>query len=268
MLKIVEAQAGMFMVLDNDSLGKTLIEKGDFEPHFYQLAKNIVATGDTCIDCGANLGYHTVRMAKLVGPTGKVFSFEPQRIIHQQLCGNVFLNGLRNVLCINAALGNCNQRVQMDPVDVDQPDINIGATKLGQQGEDCQMVMLDNNLVSEVKFIKIDVQGCEVALLSGAQELLKKSRPFIFIEVEDNWLKCFGVSSEILLNKLLEMGYVVLRINTEWPSDHLAIPREKYHWLTEIVKDLTYSYDVIDGVSVKVSLDRAEPKLYGSFIVT
>ena len=58
------------------------------------------------IDIGANNGHFTVEFAQYVGDNGKVHSFEPQRIIFQQLCGNVFLNGLDNVYTYNVALGD------------------------------------------------------------------------------------------------------------------------------------------------------------------
>ena len=141
---ITDTVHGKFMVLPNDSLGQALIQKNDFEPHFYNIAKNVIKPGDICLDCGANLGYHTITMAKLAGSSGKVISFEPLRVIYQQLCGNVFINDLRNVFCFNVALGNENKMIQMDYVDVDRPQgINIGATKIGGGGDVVQMIKID-----------------------------------------------------------------------------------------------------------------------------
>jgi FkbM family methyltransferase len=97
-------------------------------------------------------------MAKMVGPTGRVGAFEPLRVIYQQLCGNVFINDLRNVFCFNLALGNKNEMIQMEYVDVDrQQGVNIGATKVGNGGDMVEMLKLDNVITSGVSFIKMDV---------------------------------------------------------------------------------------------------------------
>jgi FkbM family methyltransferase len=256
-------------VLPNDSLGKALIENRDFEPHFYNVVKNIVKDGDTCLDCGANLGYHTVTLSKLVGRTGKVISFEPLRIIYQQLNGNVFLNDLRNVYCLNAAVGNERKLIQMDYVDVDATQINIGATKVGVGGDVVEMVRIDDIISNGVSFMKVDVQGSELLLLAGAETLIKNSRPIMFVEVENNWLRCFNESSESLLNKLLSLDYILARINTDYPCDHVAIPREKKHMLDIIMKDAGYPIDIIDGKSIQIHFNRQSHSniLYGSYTV-
>jgi FkbM family methyltransferase len=270
MTTIVNARAGRFMVLPNDALGQVLQEKGDFEPHFHQLAKNIIKLGDLCLDCGANLGYHTVDMARLTGPQGRVVAFEPLRLIYQQLSGNCFLNDLRNVVTLNTAIGHENGVVQMDAVNVDAAGVNIGGTKVGQGGDTAQIVKLDGLNFKNVAFMKIDVQGCEVRLLEGAEKTIAASRPVMFVEIENNWLNCFGFDSGKLMNRLLGIGYLLVRINTEYPCDHLAVPLEKEHLLGQYLKDLQHPYDIIKGRSVEVRFDRGGPYnhiLYGSYTV-
>lgn len=270
MQTIVKTEVGSFMVLPNDSLGKELIVKGDFEPHFSQVIRNIIKTGNTCIDAGANLGYHTVGMARLVGKNGHVISFEPLRIIYQQLCGNVFINDLRNVTCLNNALGNSNDMVCMNFVDVDSENVNIGGTTIGYGGDVVEIIKLDDLHLTDVTFMKIDVQGSEVRLLQGAHKTINKFRPIMFIEVENIWLNQFGTSSEELLNILLSMNYMLVRINTNYPCDHIAIPKEKNFMFAEIIKNLQFPYDIIDGKSVKIYFDRTSysDMLYGTFEVT
>lgn len=271
MPNIIEAKHGNFLILPNDALGQALINKGDFEPHFYNVAKNVIKEGDICLDCGANLGYHTVTMAKLVGKSGKVVAFEPLRIIYQQLSGNVFLNDLRNVVTINAAIGNEQKITQMDYVDVDNPNgVNIGATKVGSSGDQVEMIPIDLVIQEDVSFIKIDVQGSEVALLNGANEMIKKSRPIMFVEVEDTWLRYFQQSAESLLNKIMSLDYILVRINNEYPCDHVAIPREKKHLLLDIMKDVGHPTEIIDGKSISLNFDRNDWQKtinYGSYTV-
>lgn len=271
MANIIEAKRGKFLILPNDALGQALINKGDFEPHFYNVAKNVIKEGDICLDCGANLGYHTVTMAKLVGKTGKVIAFEPLRVIYQQLSGNVFMNGLRNVITLNVAVGNEQKIIQMDYVDVDNPNgVNIGATKIGAYGDRVEMIPIDSVIQNGVSFIKIDVQGSEVILLHGANQLIKNSRPVMFVEVEDTWLRYFGQCAESLLNTIMSLDYILVRINNEYPCDHVAIPREKKHLLGDIMKDVGHPIEVIDGKSISLNFDRNDWQKtinYGSYTV-
>ena len=53
--------------------------------------------GYISLDVGANIGCHTVPFAKLVGESGRVVAFEPQRLVFQNLCANLALNALTNV---------------------------------------------------------------------------------------------------------------------------------------------------------------------------
>jgi len=237
--QLIQHLRGDFMVLPNDSFGKHLISKTEYEPWFYNVIKNVLTPGNNCIDCGANLGYHTVTMAKLIESSGSVLSIEPQRIIFQQMTGNVFLNNLRNVNTINAALGDQEGVAYMDPIDYNNEDINIGATSVGSSGEEVKLTTLDS-LVNDkinIHFIKIDVQGSEVKLLNGAKNLINRCKPIMFIEIEEPWLSKAGTSSEELRNKLIGMGYILIHI-TNGSSDYLAIPIEKESLIKEYIKDL------------------------------
>ena len=114
------------------------------------------------------------------------------------------------------------------------------------------------------------MQGSELLLLAGADNLIKNSRPIMFVEVENNWLSCFNESSESLLNKLLSLDYILVRINTDYPCDHVAIPREKKHMLDSIMKDVGYPIDIIDAKRVTVNFDRKDGFwniLYGSYAI-
>ncbi len=77
----------------------------------------VIKEGDCAIDMGLYLGYHTVSLSKLVGNSGKVVAFEPQRITFQQLNCNIFLNKLDNVYTYNAAVGEENSEIYIEQVD-------------------------------------------------------------------------------------------------------------------------------------------------------
>lgn len=266
MTAIVTAKAGRFLIFEHDALGKVLLTKGDFEPHFLQTVRQVVRPGDLCLDLGANLGYHSVTLARLTGPTGTVLAFEPQRVIFQQLCGNAFLNGLRNIHVFNAAVGAADGMVQMDAVDYDQGQVNIGCTKVGQGGDSAPMMRLDSLKLAAVKFIKLDIQGCEEGFLTGATATIAQSRPVMFVEIEEYLLRCFGSSSEQLINRLLAMDYVLVRIMNDYPCDHLAVPAEQAHLIPRYLQDLDCPHAIIQGRAARVRMDHpAHPTaIYGT----
>lgn len=256
MTTIAKTQAGCFLVLANDALGKVLLAQGDFEPHFLQIVRRVVKPGDLCLDLGANLGYHSVTLARLTGPAGVVLAFEPQRLIFQQLCGNAFLNGLRNIHVFNAAVGAVDGMIQMDAVDYDHSQVNIGCTKVGQGGDPATMMRLDSLKLEAVKFIKLDIQGCEEGFLTGAAATIANSRPVMFVEIEEYLLRCFGSSSEQLINRLLAMNYVLVRILNDYPCDHLAVPAEQAHLIPGYLQDLRCPHAIIKGRAVRVTMDH------------
>ncbi|MBI2815137.1 MAG: FkbM family methyltransferase [Opitutae bacterium] len=266
MTTVVTAKAGRFLIFANDALGKVLLAKGDFEPHFLQIARQVVRPGDLCLDLGANLGYHSVTLARLTGPDGVVLAFEPQRLIFQQLCGNAFLNDLRNIHVFNAAVGAVDGMVSMDAVDYDHGQVNIGGTKVGQGGDTAAMMRLDSLKLEAVKFIKLDIQGCEESFLTGAAATIAKSRPVLFVEIEEYLLRCFGSGSEQLINRLLALDYVLVRILNDYPCDHLAVPAEHAHLIPRYLQDLDCPHALIKGRSARVRMDHpAHPTaIYGT----
>jgi FkbM family methyltransferase len=218
---------GNWLILENDAIGQNLLDGKRWEPHFTDIAKKLIPQGSIAVDCGANMGHHTVVMANIVGENGFVHAIEPLRVIFQQLNANVFNNGLTNVKTYNIALGNRGGVSQMNPVNYFADWVNIGDTEVGRGGDEILVTPLDVFELRNVSFIKIDVQGSEVLLLDGAKETIQKNSPILFIEVEDLHLRNFGTSPKELLNKIREMDYDIYHIITDYPVDHLCIPRDK-----------------------------------------
>ena len=81
----------------------SLIHAGCFEPFQTELVVNEVRPGDVAIDLGAHIGYYTLLLARLVGPTGRVLAFEPDPDNFALLSRNVEMNGYANVELFNAA---------------------------------------------------------------------------------------------------------------------------------------------------------------------
>jgi FkbM family methyltransferase len=219
--EIFENEDGKFIIFPNDAIAQHLKGGKPWEPHFRTVVQHLIKEGDTVLDCGANFGYNAVIMGKQISPSGRLFAFEPQRIINQQLSGNMILNNIYNATIVHAALGQEQGLTTMSPVPYDLDWVNIGDTSVGEGGDEVQVITLDM-IDSQPNFIKMDVQGYELFALLGAENTLKQSLPDIFIEIEEHQLAKFNVTKEQLLNYIKSFGYKMFRIDNEYPCDHIC----------------------------------------------
>jgi FkbM family methyltransferase len=253
--KLTTFNGNTFALLENDAISQHIFRGEEWEPHFRQVCEFILKPGDVCVDLGANFGFHTVTMGKLVGSTGKVYSFEILRIIFQQLCANVFLNQLENVYTFNNAIHNkIDDTVKVPDVDFVNDYVNIGDTKIGSGNNIVLTKTLDSLNLEKLKFIKMDIQGCELFALQGGVKTIENLRPIIFIELEDPHLRSFGYDSKTLIEYLFSCGYMLARINNNYPCDHLAIPIEKEKEILDNIQ-IPYSLSILKGKKIDLQFD-------------
>jgi len=219
--ELFQNEDGNFIIFPNDAIAQHLKSGKPWEPHFKTVVQHLVKEGDTVLDCGSNFGYNAVIMGKQIGPSGRLFAFEPQRIVNQQLSGNMILNNIYNAIVVHAALGQEQGITTMNPVPYDLDWVNIGDTSVGEGGDEVQVITLDM-IDSQPDFIKMDVQGYELFALLGAENTIKQSLPDIFIEIEEHQLAKFNVTKEQLLNYIKSFGYRMFRIDNEYPCDHIC----------------------------------------------
>jgi FkbM family methyltransferase len=233
---------------NDNAVSSSIINGWQYEPYMFEfLNKNLIDTnGKDIIDIGANNGSFAIDFAHLVGDNGKVHSYEPQRLVYYQLCGNVFMNGLNNVYCHNLAIGSC-----VDSVYIETPDyfekgaVNFGNVKVGKNGDMIIQMPLDafENEYKDVVFIKIDVQGYELNVIKGAENIISKHRPYLFVEFEEDLLNEAGTSEKELQEKIESLGYVVKRFQEAIPYsttsgkclDCVCIPKEKFEEFNHII---------------------------------
>ncbi|WP_244141313.1 FkbM family methyltransferase [Burkholderia vietnamiensis] len=149
----------------------------------------------TVIDCGANIGVHTIELARALDGAGSVISIEPQRSVYYALCGNVAINNCFNVDARNVAVGEENGSLKIPFIDYHKKSSfgslelieSAGNENIGQavdytRGYEVPLITLDSLGQSNVDLVKIDVEGMEEAVIAGSLETLRASRPVMFIE--------------------------------------------------------------------------------------
>jgi FkbM family methyltransferase len=183
-------------------VGRSFDLYGEFSEMEARAFTQLVPQGGVALDIGANIGAHTIPMARLVGSSGIVVAFEPQRILYQMLCANLALNALPNVWTFWAGAGCENGTLRVPPLDYNATN-NFGGISLsgGDKGEIVQILPLDSLALSACHFIKIDVEGMEREVIAGAQALIAKWRPLLYVE-NDRQEK-----SAALIEALLALDY-------------------------------------------------------------
>jgi len=214
---------GNFIIFPNDAIAQHIKQDKPWEPHFKTVIEHFISPGDIVLDCGANFGYNAVLMGKRLNNQGLLIAFEPQRIIYQQLNGNLILNNIFNTITYQIALGDGTQsQTTMRPVNYEDSWVNIGDTSIGEGGEEVSIYKLDDFELDKVNFIKMDVQGYELFVLEGGQNLIKSSLPNLFIEIEPHQLIKFNITEAQLIDYIKSFGYRMFKINNEYPCDHIC----------------------------------------------
>ncbi|MBF0305687.1 MAG: FkbM family methyltransferase [Alphaproteobacteria bacterium] len=191
-----------------------------YEPDVAALVLAALRPGDTFVDVGANIGYFTCLAAALAGPGGRVVSIEPSPANLPHLRHNLAVNGFGNVTLVPVAVSN-----QPGEVDFWINDRDGGGSALwdpkafpGNAPNQARHVRLrattlddlavEHGFSAGVRIIKIDTEGAEALILSGAASLLDPARtPFVICELHWMGLGQLGHSAESLRALMLAAGY-------------------------------------------------------------
>lgn len=158
--------------------------------------------GDIFLDIGAYIGWYSIRAAKAVGPSGRVVALEPDPANRRQLEKNLSLNGLANCTVVPMAAWSGTGKIGWESNDVpvwrkvDQAQTTAFVRAVTVDS------LVDDLDLPDVRWVKMDIEGAEIEALQGAEGVLRRCHPALFIEVHETlgpvsrFLEKFGYSIE------------------------------------------------------------------------
>lgn len=201
--------------------------RDDWEPAETQFVLSQLDSGDCFLDVGANIGWFSVLAGHKVGPTGRVVSFEPRPDLFRRLRDTIAANGMRDRCKLHGvALGDAETEMVIAAVPNEHnpghsflvrevalaEEVPYGRVKV------CRLDDLDIDRL--VNLIKIDVEGAEGMVLRGAQNFLRRDRPFIVSEFFPTWLeKVSAISPGEYLGLLRDCGYRIYELTDKGVGD-------------------------------------------------
>lgn len=186
----VETRFGRMFTLRGDTvISRSLRIYGEFAGEEVDSILSLVRPGDHVLDLGANIGFHSLALARAVGPGGRVTSVEPQRLCFQLLSANVTQNQLPWVHCLRAAAGEAAGTCSVPVIDPAAQQ-NVGATAVTLDpgdgpSETVPVITVDSLGLSRCDLIKIDTEGFEDRIVLGARATLAAHRPALYVELHD-----------------------------------------------------------------------------------
>ena len=183
--QLVQTKYGQMLVNKNDTfIGKSLIKYGQISSDESLLYEQICTDGDVVVEAGANIGTHSLAISKAIGDTGKLYCYEPQRIVFQTLNANLALNSLTNTTTYQAGVGEKESFVNIPEFDYNHNG-NYGGISITnyQEGTKTKVYSIDSHLnLQQLKLLKIDVEGMEIDVIKGAKQTIERLRPIIYCE--------------------------------------------------------------------------------------
>lgn len=226
---LVCGRHGRVLFNRNDKwVGEALQLYAEYSEHEVEIIGQMLKPGDVVVEVGANVGAITLPMARMVGPTGQVIAFEPQRPLFQCLAGTIALNSLLNVDCREAACGPVDGVSWLPRIDYTAPDNNLGAAHLispdAGDGVQVNVVAIDSLRLPRLDFLKLDCEGYEKSVLDGATETIERCRPILFVEDDRE-----GARAE-LYAKIGALGYTAHRVEPRLfnPYNYAGNPENNY----------------------------------------
>lgn len=216
------------------------VTRENYDPELIYL-ENLLAPGDVFIDGGANFGIYTVVAAKLVGNSGKVFSFEPAVESYPILEKNIEINNFINTKAFQLGLSDHLGKAKFYHIDNAPNSYSLGAkSQQDTDFEEIALTTIDHLVIQEniqrLDLIKLDVEGAEELVLRGAKIAIEKFRPKILFEISATALNRINLTQDGVHEFFQGLKYSFFavqqngklnKLNVPGRGNNIAIPNEQ-----------------------------------------
>jgi FkbM family methyltransferase len=218
-----------------DSVSSTIYVTGQWEPLITRYIRSHLQSGDIVVDCGANIGYYSLVASRIVGKEGRVFAIEASELIYARLRTNVDLNRCTNVTCIHAAASSEPGEISIFLADSN----NLGhsttvqslAEKEGMSFEtrvkaDTLEQLVGSGNLRNARFVKIDVEGAELAVLTPLLGSLDRfsTRTEWLVELSPAYSAGGQADVDRIYRAFVRAGYLAYKIENEYRPDFVLRP--------------------------------------------
>src|SRR3989338_8059465 len=220
--EVVEMNGHTIYLDPVDSL--RLSTRGRYEQFITEIMAKEIKAGDVVVDIGANIGYHTLSLARLVGKEGKVYAFEPHPDNFALLKKNLEVNGYTNVIAEQKAVSDRKQRLKLYLATGHRTTTHslVHNRYTGESYIEVEAIALSEYFKDKLKdkprinFIKMDVEGEEHQAVLGMRRLLQQNKTIkIITEFTPYRLQLLGTDPYEHLALLQKLGFILMNVNEE-----------------------------------------------------
>ncbi len=225
-----------------------------FEPEVEALSV-LIRPGFYCFDVGGAYGRYAFSLSRMVGPQGRIYSFEPGSYSYKVfLCVKAFF-ALKNVVLIKKAVSNkpgsielCLPPKKSGKLGASLAHIHSGK-KEDSSCETVEMLTLDDFARSKnpprLDLIKCDTEGSELLVFQGARDMIERFKPIVLTEIDANNLARYGHAPSDILDffrtrhytpMVWEAGGFIPVAEAQKPGNYFFIP--EHHVILSTAKDL------------------------------
>jgi FkbM family methyltransferase len=211
------ADGRRFVIDAGDVMYEQVYRLGEYEPTVTRAIRGLLRIGDVAVDVGANHGWFSLVMALGTGATGRTHAIEPVPALAGALRRNLALNPHLDVDVHEMAVGAHEGELELHTFE----DLSHGHTSAATLGRDHYTTHLVpcrrlDDLVAHAALVKVDVEGYELEVLSGATKLFDGGRgPIWLIEANYETAAAFGRRPAAALSPLEDHGYSIFRIEND-----------------------------------------------------
>lgn len=197
----------LFLANPHTTLGWYVFFFGTYEGELRAALRSLLRPGFIAVDVGANVGWHTLLMAQLVGDSGRVLAFEPNQSVRERLQYNISINRFSQIEVLGYALSDRAGVVQFHGPPVDDPTCGDGfvlpsddtASPFRVQVEAVEFDSLVEQLsLKRLDLIKMDIEGFEWSALQGCEKSISHFRPHVVFEYNSAYVPRSGGSHAML----------------------------------------------------------------------